>query len=121
MWYALFNSPWQSEIWQNAFPEYKTMTDDKSQSETASYIPNPACTVNGNLIFNSREEIGDIHASAYRFSDISGNELYSLSKADEILADYESGSYRIKDIEQFRKNIPDFQDIPLDKIGRVNR
>ncbi len=121
MWDALYSSPWQSEIWQNAFPEYKTMTDDKSQSETSSYIPNPACTVKGNLIFNSRKEIGDIHASAYRFSDISGNELYSLRKADEIFADYESGNYRIKDIEQLRKSIPDFRDIPLDKIGRVNR
>ena len=120
MWDALYSSPWQSEAWQNAFPEYKAMTDDKSQSETAAFIPNPACTVKGNLIFNKNKEIGDIHDSAYRFSDISANGLYSLGKTDKIFVDIESGDYNIKDIEQLRKSIPDFQNIPLDKIGRTD-
>ncbi len=120
MWDALYASPWQSEIWQNAFPEYKTMTDDISQSETASYIPNPACTVKGNLIFNKYSKIGDIYASAQRFSDISDNEVYSLNKADKLFVDIDSGNYNIKDIEKLRKSIPDFQNLPLDETGRIN-
>ena len=119
MWDALYASPWQSEIWQNAFPEYKTITDDKSQSETAEYIPNPACAVKGNLIFNKYSQIGDIYTSARRFSDISDNGVYFLNKAEEIFVDINSGNYDIKDIENLKKSIPDFEEIPLDKIGRV--
>lgn len=120
MWDALYASPWQSETWQNAFPEYKTITDDKSQSETASYIPNPASTVKGNLIFNKYKEIGDIYSSAYRFSDISDNEVYSLNKTEEFFVDINSGNYNIKDLENLKKSIPEFEKIPLEKIGRTN-
>ncbi len=120
MWDALYASPWQSEIWQNVFPEYKTMTDDISKSDSAAYIPNPASTVKGNLIFNKYKEIGDIYESAYRFSDISDNEVYSLNKSKEIFADIDSGNYNIKDIEKIRKSIPEFKNIPLEKIGRTN-
>lgn len=120
MWDALYDSPWQSEIWQEAFPEYKTMTDDISQSETASYIPNPACTVKGNLIFNKYSEIGDIYTSARIFSNISDNGVYSLNNTEEIFVDIESGNYNIKDIEKLRKSIPEFENIPLDKTGRIN-
>ena len=120
MWEALYNSPWQSEIWQNAFPEYKTMTDDISQSENASYIPNPVCTVRGNLIFNKNREIGDIYASSRRFSDLSHNEVYSLNKTEEIFVDISSGDYNIRDIENLRKSVPGFENILIDKIGRIN-
>ena len=120
MWDALYDSPWQSEKWQEAFPEYKTMTDDISQSEAKSYIPNPACTIKGNLIFNKYKAIGDIYTSSQRFSDISENEVYSLGKIEEIFADSDSGDYSIKDIERLRKYIPDFQNIPLSEIERMN-
>ncbi len=118
MWDALYASPWQSEIWQEAFPEYKTLTDDKSQSERASYIPNPACTVKGNLIFNKEGKIGDIYTSARRFSDISDNEIYSLGKTEDIFVDINSGNYNIKDVEGLRESIPGFKSIALDEIGR---
>ena len=120
MWDSLYDSPWQSEIWQNAFPEYRTMTDDISQSETSSYIPNPASTVKENLIFNKYREIGDIYSSARRFSDISDNEVYSLDKTEEIFVDINSGNYNVKDNEKMRNSVSDFQNIPLDKIGRTN-
>lgn len=120
MWDALYASPWQSEIWQNAFPEYKAMTDDVSKSESAEYIPNPACTVKGNLIFNKDSEIGDIYDSAYRFSDISDNGVYSLNKAEEIFVDLNSGNYNIKDIENLRESVLDFENIPIDETGRIN-
>ena len=120
MWDALYDSPWQSEIWQDAFPEYKSMTDDISKADSPDYIPNPACTLKCNLIFNKNKEMGDIYTSARSFSDISENELYSLNKAEEIFADINSGNYNIKDIENLRKSIPDFQNILLDEIGRIN-
>ncbi|MBR3588120.1 MAG: right-handed parallel beta-helix repeat-containing protein [Clostridia bacterium] len=120
MWKNLYASPWQSETWQNAFPQYQTMTDDISKSETAEYIPNPASTVKGNLIVNKYKEIGDIYKSSEKFSDISNNGIYSLRSLEEIFVDVNSGNYKIKDIETLRKTIPGFEEIPLDKIGRGN-
>ncbi len=120
MWAALYNSPWQSETWQNAFPQYQTMTDDISKSETSEYIPNPASTVKGNLIVNKYKEIGDIFDSSKKFSDISDNGIYSLKNLEEIFGDVNSGRYEIKDIEKLRESVPGFEELPLGKIGRLN-
>ncbi len=119
MWEALYNSPWQSEIWQEKFPAYSTMTDDIEKSESAEYIPNPACTVKGNLIFNKLREFGNIFDSAQRFSDISYNEVYSLYKTKEYFTDIDSGNYSVRDIEKLKKTIPDFHNIPFSEIGRT--
>lgn len=49
MWEALYNSPWKSETWQNAFPEYTVMTDDVEKSDSPEYIPNPSSTIKENI------------------------------------------------------------------------
>ena len=120
MWEALYNSPWESEIWQEAFPQYKSCTYHVVYMDDANYFANPTSIVKGNLIINKDKQIGDISASCYRFSDISENRLYSLAKLEEIFVDSASGDYSIKDIEKLRNSIPDFQSIPLDEIGRKN-
>ena len=120
MWEALYNSPWQSETWQNAFPEYKNCTDDISKSDSPNYIPNPASTFKSNIIINKNMGYGDVYSSVWKFSDISDNAIYNVGKCDEIFADIDNGDYNIKDIDEIRKDAPDFKEIPLDMIGRVN-
>lgn len=119
MWDVLYASPWQSEIWQTAFPEYGMVTDDVSKSDSASYIPNPANTVTNNLIIDKRDLIGRLEPSVIIFSEIEDNAIYAPRKADKIFVDAENGDYRIKDIEKIRKTMPGFEEIPLDKIGRT--
>jgi hypothetical protein len=119
MWEALYNSPWQSEIWQKELPQYKSMTDDIEQAESPQYIPNPACVVKGNLIVNKDKSLGDIYSAAYKFSDISQNELYSLNKMNEIFVDAKNGNYNIKDVEKLKAKITEFENIPYEKIGRI--
>ena len=121
MWEALYDSPWESDIWREAYPQYAGLTDDISSSDSPDFIPNPVCTIQGNLIINRHKDIGDIFDAAKEFSEISDNKLYGLSKADDIFEDYDAGNYNIKDIEKLRKYIPGFENIPLDKIGRVNK
>ena len=121
MWDALYDSLWEGDIWREAFPQYKTMTDDIDKANSPDYIANPACTIKGNLIINRHRDIGDIFSSSKKFSDISDNKIYFLSKADEIFVDYNAGNYNIKDIDELRKSIPDFENLPLDQIGRVNK
>ena len=120
MWEALYNSPWQSETWQNAFPEYKNCTDDISESDSPDYIPNPASTFKNNIIINKNMGYGDVYSSVWTFSDISENAIYNVGKCDEIFVDIDNGDYNIKDIDEIRKIAPDFKEIPLDMIGRVN-
>ncbi len=72
-------------------------------------------TGKGNLIFNIYKEIGDIYDSAYRFGDISHNEIYSLNKIDDIFKDADSGNYEIRDIEKLRKKFPILRISPLIK------
>ncbi len=121
MWDVLYNSPWESDIWREAFPQYDNMTDDINKADSPDYIPNPTCTIKGNLIFNRYKKMGDIFDASKEFSDISENEIYALSKAEKIFVDYNAGNYNIKDIEGLRESIPEFENIPLDKIGRVNQ
>ena len=120
MWEALYSSPWQSETWQNAFPEYKNCTDDISESDSPAYIPNPASTFKNNIIINKNMGYGEVYSSVWKFSDISENGIYNVDKCDEIFVDIDNGDYNIKDIDEIRKVAPDFKEIPLDMIGRVN-
>ncbi len=93
MWDALYDSPWQSEIWQNAFSEYRTMTDDISKSESAEYIPNPACTVKGNLILNKYSEIGYIYIFLHEDSVI-----YLITKCIRLIKRKKSLQILIREI-----------------------
>ena len=63
---------------------------------------------------------GEVYSSVWKFSDISENGIYNVSKCDEIFVDIDNGDYNIKDIDEIRKVAPDFKEIPLDMIGRVN-
>lgn len=119
MWQNLYNSPWQSEIWQTAYPQYKSYIEDFEKSEEAGFVPNPGnSTVSGNIILDKAASIGNISEAAEKFSDISGNAIFKLSKLDNIFTDAENGDYTILNMDKIREQIPDFEEIPLNAIGR---
>lgn len=113
MWQKLFDSPWQTDIWKNAYPQMQKFSDDFDNTDAPEFVPNPAFSnVCGNIIINVTGNIGDISESAYRFSNVSGNYIYRLSKSGDIFEDAENGNYTVK-------NAPDgFEQIPLSDIGR---
>ena len=120
MWDALYASPWESDIWREAFPQYENLTDDVNMSDSPAFIPNPLCSITNNLIFNKYGDMGDIYDASEKYSVIDNNGIYNLSKAEETFVDYNAGDYNIKDIEEIREDAPKFENIPLDEIGRVN-
>ena len=63
---------------------------------------------------------GDVYSSVRKFSDISENAIYNVGRCDEIFVDPDNGDYNIKNIDEIRKAAPDFEEIPLDMMGRVN-
>ena len=119
MYQNLLASPWQSKAWQKAYPYMADWSLDYSDTENPKFIPNPADSkINGNIIVHY-SDIGEIEETVYKFSDISNNEFYNISNMEKLFVDAESGNYQIKDIENLRKSIPDFENIPLDEIGRI--
>ena len=119
MWQNLYASPWQSAVWQTAYPQYKAYSADFGNTESPDFVPNPAnSTVSGNIILDKHASLGNISEAAEQFSDISGNAVYSLSKLEKIFTDAANGDYTIKDIEALQKEIPGFENIPFEDIGR---
>ncbi|MBQ7542626.1 MAG: hypothetical protein IJT44_10090 [Clostridia bacterium] len=120
LWRSLYDSPWQSEIWQTAFPQYKAMTDDFNKAETAGFIPNPAnSTLRGNVIFDAHKSLGSIAESVTRFCDTDGNLICPLNRINAFFADAKHGDYHIRDLQKLQNAVPGFQEIPLYQIGRT--
>ena len=120
MYENLLASPWQSDVWKNAYPYMSDWSIDYDDTENPDFIANPSDSkVSGNIIVYYKDGIGDICESVYEFSDISGNEIFRFSDMKNLFADADAGNYEIRDIDEIRKTIPDFENIPLDKIGRI--
>ncbi len=125
MYDLLMDSPWQSEIWQEAFPQYKTMTLDYSNPDDPNLPFNPAgSVVSENIIVaEGKKSIGSIHDDVYRFSgeDIKNNLLLTKLNMDEVFLDTANGDYSIKDIEALQEQVPGFEEIPINEIGIVTK
>ena len=116
----LLPSPWQSEIWKNAYPYMSDWSLNYNNTDNYDFIPNPADSkVTDNIIVHYKGDVGDIEDAVYQYSDISGNQIYRFSDMKDLFVDAEVGNYEIKDIEKIREVLPDFESIPLDKIGIV--
>ena len=116
----LLASPWQSEAWKTAYPYMAEWSIDYADTENPDFIPNPADSkINSNLVIHYKGDIGEFEESVCKYSDISGNEFYRFGDMDKLFVDAQAGNYEIKDIEEIRKAVPDFEDIPLEKIGRI--
>ncbi len=119
MWTNLFESPWQSGAWKAAFPEMQKFSDDFDNTDAPEFVPNPAFSdVSGNIIVNTLADIGNISDSANKYSSITGNVIFKLSKADNIFTSPENGDYSIKEGSAVYDTIPGFENIPVNEIGR---
>ena len=116
----LLASPWQSEVWKTAYPFMANWTIDYSDSENPDFIPNPSGTkINGNIYVHYDDNGYQIADSVYKYSDISVDYNYNFNEMDELFVEPDAGNYEIRDIEEIRKTIPDFENIPFNKIGRT--
>ncbi len=113
MWQLLYESPWQTDVWKEAFPQMQRFSDDFNNTESPDFVPNPAYSnVKNNFIVNIPGSIGNISEGADRFSSVTDNFIYTLKKSGELFADAANGDYTLK-------NAPDgFEQIPFGEIGR---
>ena len=92
---------------------------DETNMEDPMYVRNPANSmVNGNLFVNWQGELGDIADKPAQYSDFSGNAVYTLDMLDKLFVDPDNGDYRLREDSIVYDLIPDFEDIPIEKIGR---
>lgn len=119
MWKNLYDSPWQSETWQNAFPQMAKISDNFDDIDNPDFGPNPAySTVSGNLIINAGKSIGFISEKANQYSDISDNSLFKLTKLNGIFNSPATGDYTLKDSSEVFNQLPNFENLPISEMGR---
>lgn len=119
MWQNLYSSPYLSEIWQNAYPQYKNYIEDFARSEEAGFVPNPGnSNVTGNIIVDKKKSVGSISEPAQQFSNIEGNAVFSINQLSKVFTDAENGNYTLREDSAAYKTIPDFKNIPFAEIGR---
>lgn len=121
MWQRLYSSPWQTDVWKEAFPQMSKISSDFSDRENPYFAPNPAFSdVSGNLFVTMICDIGMISDAANKFSNIDDNAVFGLQKLKKIFADPKNGDYTLKDNSPAFAEIPDFEPIPMAEIGRYS-
>ncbi len=115
----LLASPWQTEIWQNAFPQYKNMTVDYSDIDNPNLPFNPTDSVISTNIFvyGERKGMGDVSEDLYDFGTVENNLVLSKLEMCTIFTDPAGGDYSIKNMDYLQKKIPGFEEIPMEQIG----
>ena len=113
------NSPKDTPIWQEAYPELAKTFWDETKLDDPYFVANAANNrVVGNILVNIDGEIGEINEKLRQLSDISGNAVYTLDALKDIFVDPAKGDYRLKEDSVIYDLIPDFEQLPLEKIGR---
>ena len=116
---ALLDSPRNTDVWKEAFPQMQLITEDFDATEDPGYVSNPAYSkVTGNMIVNGPGKIGSIFERVYRFSDVSGNAVYKMNTLKQLFVDPKHGDYTLRADAPVFDEIPGFQQIPINEIGR---
>ena len=74
--------------------------------------------VTGNILVNLKGELGEINGKLRQLSDVSGNAVYTMDALKDIFVAPEKGDYRLKEDSVIYTVIPDFEQLPLEKMGR---
>ena len=119
LWRNLEESPWRSAVWQKAYPQMARFSDDFDRPDDPGFVPNPAySSVTGNLTVCYAGNIGGISEAAQKYSDFSGNACYRLKEMEKLFVDYRNGDYTLRSDAPVFDEIPDFEPLPLNEIGR---
>ena len=98
IWRRLYESPWQTEAWRNAYPQYAHYSDDFTNTDDPDFVLNPGhCSVTHNLLVSAQGKIGAIADTAYRYSAVENNACFKLSQLKKLFVDPENGDYTLRD------------------------
>ena len=119
LWKDLYYSPWQSDIWQQAFPQYKNISTDFSDINEKNFMANPSnSNVKNNIIFDKAHNIGNFDNAVTEFSNVQDNKVYYLCHLKKAFKNYQQGDYSVSNNSIIYKYIPNFDSQFFQKIGR---
>jgi len=119
MWQNLFNSPWQSEIWQEAFPQMKDFITDFSRTDEAGFVANPANNiVTDNILVNAEGSFGKVGEKVIKYSTFENNAVFKLTKQNKIFTDCKNGDYSLCENSKALEKVKNFEPLPISKMGR---
>ena len=97
-WVNLFDSPWQSDVWQQAYPQYQHYSDDFSNPDDPDFVLNPAySTITHNLLISAAGNIGNVADEVLEYSTVEDNAIFRLSKLKKLFVDPGNGDYTLRD------------------------
>ena len=115
MWKRLRLMPFRSGTWAKRYPSLARVSTDFSDPDDPDFPVNPANSeVVGNIIIDENEKMGVIRPDVARYSVVSGNAVFRSGEA----AGFLPGSFLLAPDAPARKAIPDFEDLPLSRMGR---
>ena len=107
---------WQDGIWKETFPQLAELHFDLDRKEDPLFLGNTAGSkINGNVLVNAQGSIGEIESYPNRYSDISGNGVYTLEALEQIFVDPANGDYRLREDSLIYDQIPNFEPLPIEK------
>lgn len=115
-WVKLEKMPYRSSLWESKFPNLtKIKTDPATDPDDPDYGINPShCTVQYNAVIAPRGAVYRVDDSVYKYSAVSDNfEYESLEQAG-----IDIHGCRICEDSKIYTEIPEFERIPIEKIGR---
>ncbi len=120
-WQSLRAVPWQSELWRERYPVFRTLLTDVENREIwdeADFPANPSGSFVGeNIAVNNKAINNRIAESVFKYSKISDNAEYTdISEVG--FTDAEDEDFRLKEDAPVKKLLPDFPEIPFELIGR---
>ncbi|MBQ7344360.1 MAG: right-handed parallel beta-helix repeat-containing protein [Clostridia bacterium] len=119
LWRDLFGSPWQSEIWQSAFPEYKEIITDREDIDDPRFMANPAgSSVKNNIVLDKCASLGNIDTAVSNYSSIADNKTYYLWSLGSIFTDHRGGDYSVKRSARIDERLGDILSRTISGVGR---
>ena len=113
------NSYKDTPAWKEAYPILQELYWDDSRPADPYLVMHPARNqVNGNICVNADGFFGTVDENIANYSDFSGNAVYTLDMLDEIFVDPGNGDYRLKEDSVVYELIPEFEELPIEKMGR---
>jgi len=119
MWQTLFNSPYKTELWQEAYPQMKSFVTDFSKTDDPGFLPNPANNVvTDNIILNAQGEFGSLGDKVEKYSTVENNAVYGMLKLTSVFTDPLNGDYSLNSDSIALDDVKNFEELPVSQMGR---
>ena len=117
-WMSLDGIPLGKGVWAEKYPTLNILLRDFYDPDDPEFPPNPThSVVSGNAVVDKKSSVGNIADSVFRYGEVKDNFVCGLD--DDIgFVDEKNGDYRLRPDAALLKALPDFKEIPFDKIGR---